>query len=212
MRRIPALLIVIISLVLGGCLGGAPQQRFLRIADPGITQCKDAGAQTQASEPFIIAIKTFDSMPSLDRANVLVGNGRVLAPSHGWYWEGTPAETLTMAVAEHISESGALSSAWPYRPRIERDAMLTGRVLTFAAELAEPARFRVAVKMELWNGRGREKLAEETFEVMRELPGFSSGSLGDPHDLAEAAGEAVCILGREVTTWLEGNAQRIRRE
>lgn len=210
MKRAPALLIVIASLILSGCMGGAPQQRFLRITDPGMAQCSEAGSRTQTAEPFVIAVKTFESMPTLDRTNVLMGNGRVLAPSHNWYWEGTPAETLTMAVAEHISESGALSAVWPYRPRIKRHALLTGRVLTFAAELAEPARFRVAVKVELWNDRGIEKLAEETFEVTRELPGFSSASLGDPHDLAEAAGFAVCTMGREITQWLANNAQRPR--
>jgi hypothetical protein len=210
--RIKTALAVALCLFLSACIGGAPPQRFLRIADPDLTLCEPAQDPETTAEPYVIAIKTFDSLPSLDRTNVLLGNGRVLAPSHSWYWEGSPAETLTMAVAEHIAYSGELVSAWPYRPRIQRDAVLDGRVLTFALDLSQPVRFTAALKVELWDARSRVKSAEQTFEVSREVPMSADDYPEDPHALAKAAGFAVCELGELVRIWVEDNTARLPRE
>lgn len=200
---------VLLSLILSACLGGAPQQRFLHITDTG--HCEEKPDNANTVDGLIIAIKDFKSLSSLDRTNVLISSGRVLAPSHSWYWEATPAETLTMTVADRISYSGGFSSAWPYRPRIERNAMLSGYVTAFATELSNPARFTVSVRIELWNNRGNEKLAVKDFQVTRELPdSFGPEKLGLPNDLAETAASAVCILGNEVRAWLEDNENLIQ--
>ena len=202
--------ILFLSFASAGCLGGSPpQQRFLRITDTGV--CKEKTGQ-EAKETLIIAVKDFKSLLSLDRTNVLISNNRVLAPSHSWYWEATPAETLTMTVADRISFSNSFSSAWPYRPRIERDAVLTGYVTSFAAELDPPGRFIASVRIELWNERGREKLAEKEFDVSSEVPGFNPEELGDPNSLAQNAADAVCIMGNEIRAWLEENEQLIRNQ
>lgn len=205
------LLLASLGLVIISCIGGAPRQHFLSLSDTGAAIC-EGGEQGSAAPRFVIAVKDFESLPSLDRTSVLIASGRVLTPSHSWYWEGPPAEILTMAAAGGISNSMTIASAWPYRPRVERDGLISGRVLAFAAELSEPARFRAAVRVELWDGRGGEKLAENVFEVERELPGFGPAKLGDPDVLARAAGGAVCGLGEKIRTWLESNMNLLKKE
>jgi hypothetical protein len=202
--------LVILNLTVAGCFGGAPKQRFLRIQDPGVKSCEELPNKSEIAADYVIAVKNIDSLPSLNRTSVLMGSGNVFTPSHSWYWEGTPAETLTMVVVDHISFSDRFTSVWPYRPRVERDALLTGRVTTFAAELGDPARFQLEVRMELWNERGSRKLAAKTFDVARELPGYGPEAAGDPDVLAEAAANAVCIFGNEVRAWLEDKEDLIR--
>lgn len=208
--RLGLLLLLASTILLTGCMGGAPQQRFLNIAD---TELIAAGGNTaKPNTEYMVAIRDFEDLPALDRTSVLFARGRVLTPSHSWYWEGVPAEILTMTVAERISRSDRITSVWPYRPRVKRDAIVTGRVLTFAADLSSPARFKVALALELWSGGGDEKLAEKIFTAERDLPGFGLASAGDPEVLAGAAGGAVRALGDEVRAWLEENRLLIAKQ
>jgi hypothetical protein len=190
--------ILLVLALLSGCMGSAPGQRYLTISEQWFADC---GENNSASD-LVLAVKDLESLPALDRTSVLIGDERVLTPSHVWYWEGTPAESLTIALVNRISCVEGYQAVWPYRPRVERNALLTGRVHKFAAYTVGQPRFEVSAHLEVWDSRGKSKLAGRVFTASSEMPGFDPTGPGSAAMLADAAEEAVRQMLDQAAEWI----------
>lgn len=194
--RILRLLPLLVLTVLLTACASAPPEQFLRIPVP------PPDCDSLAGSPVTIGVRDFTSLSGLDRSAVLLANGSVLLPSNVWYWEGTPAEILTQAVAETVACHNAYRAVWPYRSRIVHDFVLTGRVTAF--EILEDVReMRLAVTFDLASERGREWLASRTVRITEPLDGSSA------QNTAEAAGRATGRMLNALMGWLDATVPTV---
>lgn len=200
MRAIAAALALTIVISLAGCFGGtAPVEEFLRVGNTSRGECVSGGGT-------VLALKDFTSLPALDRSAVLFAKERVVAPNTVWYWEGTPAELVAQAVAQGVGCYESCAVIYPYRPRIERNGQLHGRVESFEVHVAGERRFRVAFSLELWDRQGRALLARNVFTATKVI------SRSGANATAAAAAAALDTAVVEAAAWVDGKVHLLYAE
>lgn len=192
------LLVTLCACLLLAACGGAPApERFLRL------QATHATCATEDNGQPVISLTRLDSLPGMERTNVLFAHNAVLAPSTLWYWEGTPAELLGQALGYGLSCDGRARIIWPDRLRATSDGQIAGRVLAFEVQKptsSHPATFRVAVHLELFavHSRGDLQLVTaKTFDVHTPITTELSAEA-----IAQAASQATTQLLQQADPWL----------
>jgi len=189
-----------------GCFGGpGPAEKYLRLSLDTQGALKDARmADSDNGNRLVLAVKELAQLPALDRTAVLLADGSVLTPSTTWYWEGTPADVLAQALVHGLSRSPTYKVVWPYRPRVSRKALVSGRVLSFEVHSRGERFFTLAFHLDLWDAQGKIWLAGKTFQGKQEIQDFNAGTV------AEAASRTVSGAVQDAMGWLESQAGKIK--
>lgn len=182
-----------------GCIGGkSVETSYLRIgSNPDIhTACEKIrhGLPT-------VAVKRFTSLPALDRETVIIASGPVLTPDYRWSWEGTPAEIFDTAVKSAFSCMKNYVVIAPYNPRVERELILSGDVLSFEVQQSEGNIFKGAVRYSLWDESGKQLLGRKFIEASIPVKSLTGRSI------AVAASAALDSIMSQTVIWLDGYSE-----
>ncbi len=204
---------VLLLTILPGCFGGkVPQEEILRITGATFRQearevsltLPDAGLR-----PPVVAMERLSCFPALDRSAVMVARGNVLTPSTRWYWEGSPKELVTTALAAYLQQEPSLSVLYPHRSRQAVQALLTGRVENFEAVPAEGV-VRVRLRLELWTADGVSLLATRYVEAASPMAHLSAQPIAEAASLAMA--DISASATRWLTEWFSQNGATLRKQ
>ncbi len=189
---------VLLVLLLAGCIGGkVPSEQILRISSdskPIVISRQEKADQAIENAPLVV-MEDLTAFPALDRNAVMLSHGRVLTPSSRWYWEGAPAAITGACIAASLQGRTEVTLVWPYRNRLEHQAMLTGRVEAFEVR-TDAMEMLVRIRLALWTPRGRSLLLTRVLTSAMPLRSVAA------QDIAEAASRCMQELSGAAADWL----------